>query len=662
MATDKEKGKDKKGKKDKHKKKKDKKTSSVFSFLGGKPKQDKPEEKLPGPSDAKKKKHDKKHSKSKSKQKGPEVVPSATPSPVVGGAADPKRKLSTVERPQKIQKAKKHHKKKSSIKSGEPVPIMPPSEKSKQSKKSTEDTTPTLRKVEIQRTPPPKQPPSSGRNSSGQSGDKLKDKERRHRKRDKSGPSSSGKDAMGLPKKTKKQNGSGSGKANYGVPTSLGPNENPDGPVLPTPSAVLPPDQPSKMDAPPNTDEKKKRRKHRKHRKHRKSKSGSKSTMSGVSTVTGTTTDPTSGDAQATPKKHHRKHRRDREKRPDSFLEAVAEPGVKTAMLPPPPEDAMVPMPDKKISGSADTGSGKGTGSDKLQKVASKRSEIGGGSKRRELEQPKSGGSSKRRERKKRKSGMESEPSMDKTQVVSGATKVTDEPPKKRGSSSKRERRGSSRRREESKSQPAVSPAKSPGTAVFGVAKSPRKSPIRPRSQRLPLPTPPQSQHHRSKLVDPISSPVTTPSPVPVASAANASGLRVNINEVLRIGSVIERYGMDEDRRKAFEWLSEHRSEVASDSPEAAYHLMVALGDLVLSRPMLSRTLHFLVDEGAISPEEYQSHFVSLERSNVEQNLTVAQLSHLLTVYTGRYRRRGDNNNNAPDSPAAFNGSTRGNP
>uniref|UniRef100_A0AC35G8Y6 Uncharacterized protein n=1 Tax=Panagrolaimus sp. PS1159 TaxID=55785 RepID=A0AC35G8Y6_9BILA len=112
--------------------------------------------------------------------------------------------------------------------------------------------------------------------------------------------------------------------------------------------------------------------------------------------------------------------------------------------------------------------------------------------------------------------------------------------------------------------------------------------------------------------------------------------LMVNVNEVLRIGSVLERYGLDEQRRKAFEWLAENRNEALKDSPKFAYNLMVAIGDLNISQDLVIKILQIFLQNGSINQKEYHKHFAPLERSTI--HISVAQFAHLLNVYGSQYQ------------------------
>ncbi|KAI6213055.1 hypothetical protein M3Y94_00104100 [Aphelenchoides besseyi] len=115
--------------------------------------------------------------------------------------------------------------------------------------------------------------------------------------------------------------------------------------------------------------------------------------------------------------------------------------------------------------------------------------------------------------------------------------------------------------------------------------------------------------------------------------------LKLNIDEVLRIGSVLERYGVDAQRRQAFQWLADHRSDIYEDTDETAHKLLIAVGDIPMSRELAMAAIRFLVDAKLVTEEEYKNHFSIIERSPPDQHITVAQLSHLLVVSASYYKQ-----------------------
>ncbi|KAI6199285.1 hypothetical protein M3Y96_00610800 [Aphelenchoides besseyi] len=115
--------------------------------------------------------------------------------------------------------------------------------------------------------------------------------------------------------------------------------------------------------------------------------------------------------------------------------------------------------------------------------------------------------------------------------------------------------------------------------------------------------------------------------------------LKLNIDEVLRIGSVLERYGVEAQRRQAFQWLADHRSDIYEDTDETAHKLLIAVGDIPMSRELAMAAIRVLVDAKLVTEEEYTNHFSIIERSPPDQHITVAQLSHLLVVSASYYKQ-----------------------
>ncbi|VDK54684.1 unnamed protein product [Gongylonema pulchrum] len=68
----------------------------------------------------------------------------------------------------------------------------------------------------------------------------------------------------------------------------------------------------------------------------------------------------------------------------------------------------------------------------------------------------------------------------------------------------------------------------------------------------------------------------------------------VNVDEVLRIGSVLERNNLEPKKREAFDWLAENRHRMNDNSRKFAEQLNIAVGDLVMSRELI-RKVAFIV-------------------------------------------------------------------
>ncbi|VDM94864.1 unnamed protein product [Thelazia callipaeda] len=106
--------------------------------------------------------------------------------------------------------------------------------------------------------------------------------------------------------------------------------------------------------------------------------------------------------------------------------------------------------------------------------------------------------------------------------------------------------------------------------------------------------------------------------------------VKVNIDEVLRIGSVLERFCMSQRTREAFDWLAENRDEMENDPQQYADHLLAAIGDLVMSRELVKKTLRILIHNGFVTQAEYEEHFQQYEDFTYQKLPTIALITYLL--------------------------------
>uniref|UniRef100_A0A1I8AU84 Lysine-rich nucleolar protein 1 n=1 Tax=Steinernema glaseri TaxID=37863 RepID=A0A1I8AU84_9BILA len=122
-----------------------------------------------------------------------------------------------------------------------------------------------------------------------------------------------------------------------------------------------------------------------------------------------------------------------------------------------------------------------------------------------------------------------------------------------------------------------------------------------------------------------------------VATQKKRNALSVNMEEVARIGTVFDRLGVEEDRKKAFEWLAKNREQIDEDPSQAARQLLKAVGDVPMSKDLVEQTLKFMMTREIITRDEYKRHFKKMAIDN-NNPVTIVQLAHLLTVYVGAYK------------------------
>ncbi|EPB72770.1 hypothetical protein ANCCEY_08134 [Ancylostoma ceylanicum] len=118
------------------------------------------------------------------------------------------------------------------------------------------------------------------------------------------------------------------------------------------------------------------------------------------------------------------------------------------------------------------------------------------------------------------------------------------------------------------------------------------------------------------------------------APAAVGERLRVNIDEILRLGGIMERRGMSTSKKMSFEWIALNRH-IVNQQPEAfSSHLISAVGDVRLEKSLACDALNVLMYQHTVSPDEYLRLCQHLD--NV-QPITIGILAQLLRANTQYY-------------------------
>ncbi|VDM58929.1 unnamed protein product [Angiostrongylus costaricensis] len=167
--------------------------------------------------------------------------------------------------------------------------------------------------------------------------------------------------------------------------------------------------------------------------------------------------------------------------------------------------------------------------------------------------------------------------------------------------------------------------------------------PSAPTTKSAPQPQQPPSSSIKVE-VPPLSQPLKALPPPPVTTQQTVSdNLRVNIDEILRLGAIMERRGLSTDKKMSFEWIALNRH-VIQKQPEAfAAHLVTAVGDVRLERKkctpagfrsLACDALNVLMYQRTISPDEYLRLCQQLESS---QQITIGILAQLLRTNTQFY-------------------------
>uniref|UniRef100_A0A8R1TIP6 Uncharacterized protein n=1 Tax=Onchocerca volvulus TaxID=6282 RepID=A0A8R1TIP6_ONCVO len=113
-----------------------------------------------------------------------------------------------------------------------------------------------------------------------------------------------------------------------------------------------------------------------------------------------------------------------------------------------------------------------------------------------------------------------------------------------------------------------------------------------------------------------------------IESKSKNDQIKVNIDEILRFGSVMERFDIQQQNREAFDWLAENRDEMEINPKNFANHLIAAIGELILSRELSKKVIKKLVNDGIVTADEYDQNFRHFENSSDEP--TVMHMSYVL--------------------------------
>ncbi|VDO56307.1 unnamed protein product [Haemonchus placei] len=109
--------------------------------------------------------------------------------------------------------------------------------------------------------------------------------------------------------------------------------------------------------------------------------------------------------------------------------------------------------------------------------------------------------------------------------------------------------------------------------------------------------------------------------------------LRVNIDEILRLGAIMERRQMSTTKKLSFEWIALNRH-IAHLQPEAfSSHLATAVGDVRLEKSLACDALNVLLCQRTITPDEYIRLCQHLDSVNPITISTLAQLLRTNTVF-----------------------------
>ncbi|KAL6741083.1 hypothetical protein Aduo_014374 [Ancylostoma duodenale] len=175
------------------------------------------------------------------------------------------------------------------------------------------------------------------------------------------------------------------------------------------------------------------------------------------------------------------------------------------------------------------------------------------------------------------------------------------------------------------RTQDEVSPdrAKIPSPNVIPIRASPPKDhSVTISVSGLPLPT---------KQVPSGRQEVQQEAPAP---SVIGERLRVNIDEILRLGGIMERRGMSTSKKMSFEWIALNRH-LVNQQPEAfSSHLISAVGDVRLEKSLACDALNVLMYQHTVTPDEYLRLCQHLD--NV-QPITIGILAQLLRANTQYY-------------------------
>uniref|UniRef100_A0A7I4K7A3 Bm1574 n=1 Tax=Brugia malayi TaxID=6279 RepID=A0A7I4K7A3_BRUMA len=82
--------------------------------------------------------------------------------------------------------------------------------------------------------------------------------------------------------------------------------------------------------------------------------------------------------------------------------------------------------------------------------------------------------------------------------------------------------------------------------------------------------------------------------------------------------------------KEAFDWLAENRDQMDSNPKNFANHLIIAVGQLVISRDLIKNVMKKLFKDEIITSNEYERNFQRFENLSNEQLPTVVLISNIL--------------------------------
>lgn len=110
----------------------------------------------------------------------------------------------------------------------------------------------------------------------------------------------------------------------------------------------------------------------------------------------------------------------------------------------------------------------------------------------------------------------------------------------------------------------------------------------------------------------------------------------INVDEVLRLGALMERCGSSETRKHSFEWLARNRVVLQGDPGRTSRHLMEAVGDVECDKLLAVNSFQELQKAGTLTAEEVARLISILD--TIHRPLTVSHLAHLVHTEGAYYR------------------------
>ncbi|WKY10774.1 hypothetical protein Q1695_002830 [Nippostrongylus brasiliensis] len=185
-----------------------------------------------------------------------------------------------------------------------------------------------------------------------------------------------------------------------------------------------------------------------------------------------------------------------------------------------------------------------------------------------------------------------------------------------------------------------LEPTKESGQ-IYGVQPE-RPQPCIPLQQPPAQPQPqaaPQSYYSPMRKTGPTPPKETPPTGLRTASdfqpqpqpggafAPPPDGLQVNIDEILRLGGIMERRHMSPTKKISFEWIALNRHLVHQQPEVFSSHLVIAVGDVRIEKSLACDALNVLMYRHTITPDEYLRLCQHLERVDP---ITISILAQLL--------------------------------